>query len=69
MFRPEPEAAGGNGVMTTANRDGALDADKLRELASWYREFAERAASSVREARLRFAEDLEKEADLLEQTG
>ena len=55
--------------MTTANRDGALDADKLRELASWYREFAERAASSVREARLRFAEDLEKEADLLEQTG
>ena len=49
------------------NRVGALDADKLLELASWYREFAERAASSVREARLRFAEDLEKKAELLEQ--
>jgi len=45
---------------------GALDADKLRELASWYREFAERAGDSIRLARLRIAEDLEREANLLE---
>jgi len=52
-----------------SNKNGvcSLDADKLRELASWYREFAERAANTVREARLRIAEDLEKEAELLEQ--
>ena len=37
--------------------------EKLRELASWYRRFAERAGSSVIwEARLRMAEDLETEA-------
>ena len=38
-------------------------AEKLRELASWYREFAERAGSAViREARLRIADDLEVES-------
>jgi hypothetical protein len=47
------------------NQARALDADKLRELASWYREFAERAGDSIRQARLRIAEDLEHEADLL----
>jgi hypothetical protein len=45
---------------------GTLDADKLRELAAWYREFAERAEPTVREARLRIAEQLERDADLLE---
>ena len=45
---------------------GTLDAHKLRELAAWYREFAERAEPSVREARLRIAEQLERDADLLE---
>ena len=40
---------------------------KLRELASWYREFAERAGNPVIwEARLRTAQDLETEADHLE---
>jgi hypothetical protein len=40
------------------------DPSKLRELASWYREFAERTANSmIWEARLRTAEDLEAEAD------
>lgn len=40
--------------------------EKLLELASWYREFAERAGSTVIwEARLRMAEDLEAEADRL----
>jgi hypothetical protein len=53
--------------MITTNGVGALEPDKLRELASWYREFAERAATSVREARLRIAEDLENEAELLDQ--
>ena len=40
--------------------------EKLRELASWHRDFAERAGSTVIwEARLRMAEDLEVEADRL----
>jgi hypothetical protein len=39
-------------------------AEKLRKLATWYRDFAERAGSTVIwEARLRMAEDLEMEAD------
>lgn len=41
--------------------------EKLRELAAWYREFAEKAANpSIWEARLRMAEDLEEEANRLE---
>ena len=40
---------------------------KLRELAAWYREFAEKTGNpSIWEARLRMAEDLEHEAALLE---
>jgi hypothetical protein len=40
---------------------------KLRELAVWYREFAEKAANpSIWDARLRTAEDLELEAERLE---
>lgn len=43
------------------------DPDKLRKLASWYREFAERAGNPVVwEARLRTAEDLEAEAARVE---
>jgi len=45
-----------------------VDPTRLRALASWYREFAERAGNPVIwEARLRTAEDLEKEAGLVEQ--
>ena len=41
--------------------------DKLRRLAAWYREFAERAGSPwIWEARLRRAKDLEAEADRVE---
>ncbi len=41
---------------------------KLRELAAWYRDFAERAGDPwIWDARLRQADKLEKEADLLEQ--
>jgi hypothetical protein len=40
----------------------------LRTLAAWYREFAERAGNPVIwEARLRTAQDLEAEADQIEQ--
>lgn len=43
---------------------------KLRELASWYREFAERAGNPmIWEARLRTAQDLDKEADRIEQVS
>ena len=39
---------------------------ELRNLASWYREFAEKAATPwIWEARLLRADDLEREADLL----
>jgi type II secretory pathway component PulK len=40
---------------------------RLRELAQWYRDFAERAGNPVIwEARLRTAKELEQEADRLE---
>jgi hypothetical protein len=42
-------------------------AQKLRDLASWYREFAQRAWNqAIWYARLRTAEDLEREASSLE---
>jgi hypothetical protein len=41
--------------------------DKLRQLAAWYREFAERAGSPwIWEAWLRRAKDLETKADRVE---
>jgi hypothetical protein len=41
--------------------------DKLRKLASWYREFAERAGNpAIWEGRLRMAEDLDDEAERIE---
>jgi hypothetical protein len=43
--------------------------ERLRELAGWYREFAERTANpTIWDARLRTAEDLEAEAARLEKT-
>ena len=43
------------------------ESSKLRDLASWYREFAERAGNpAIWEARIRTAEDLEQKADSLE---
>ena len=45
------------------------DPTKLRELASWYREFADRAGNpTIWLSRLRTAEDLELQADLLDHT-
>ena len=44
------------------------DPNKLRKLAAWYRVFAERAANPmIWDARLRTAEDLDKEAGHIEQ--
>ena len=41
--------------------------DKLRELAAWYREFAERAGNpTIWESRLRTAEDLDAAAERIE---
>lgn len=42
---------------------------RLRDLASWYRQLAERAGNpAIWEARLRTAEDLEAQADLADRT-
>ena len=44
------------------------DPSKLRELASWYREFAERAGNPmIWDLRLRTADDLDAQADLIDQ--
>lgn len=44
------------------------DPEKLRELAAWYREFAEKTSNpAIWESRLWMAEDLEREASRLEQ--
>ena len=46
------------------------DPGKLRELASWYREFAERTGNpTIWDGRLRTAEDLEAEAASIEETS
>ena len=46
-----------------ADRPALAHCERLRQLASWYREFAERAGNpEIWEARLRTAEDLEAEA-------
>ena len=43
------------------------DSSKLRELASWYRDFAERTVNPmIWEARLHTAEDLEAKADRID---
>ena len=43
------------------------DPEKLRELAAWYREFAEQSGNpAIWDRRLRTAEDLETEANQLE---
>ena len=56
----------GETQMQDNDRTGLAEAEKLRELARWYREFAERAGSAtIWAARVRMAEDLEWEADSL----
>ena len=55
--------------MTIDLNDGRpQDPHRLREVAAWYREFAEKTGNpAIWEARLRTAEELEKEAARLEQ--
>ena len=55
-------------ILVTSFRAGAMeDPQKLRELAAWYREFAEKTGNpSIWESRLRMAEDLEQEAASIE---
>jgi hypothetical protein len=74
-MRSAATAAPGNaqahtGVSQGKRRKGAFSMDqaqKLRDLAAWYREFAERAENpAIWDARLRTAEELEKEAGYLE---
>jgi hypothetical protein len=48
----------------------ARQPERLRELASWYREYAERTGNpAIWDARIRTAEDLEAEAARLEGAG
>jgi hypothetical protein len=53
--------------MIAGEGDLARQPERLRELASWYREYAERTGNAaIWDARIRTAEDLEAEADRLE---
>src|SRR5438046_10751312 len=68
MIRLVRARIGGGRTLAMNRPIGAPDPDKLRELAAWYREFAERAGSSaISESRLRIAGELEEEADLFEE--
>jgi hypothetical protein len=64
-----PSSSNPPGSLLLLRETGALAAPgRLRELAGWYREFAERTGNpTIWEARLRTAEDLDAEADRLEQ--
>jgi hypothetical protein len=55
-------------LVFTTEVEPAIKARKLRELAMWYRAFAERAGNpAIWEARLRTAEDLDTEARRIDQ--
>ena len=56
-------------MQTVMSKDAAetRNPHRLRELASWYRELAERAGNpAIWEGRLRMAGDLDAEADRIE---
>jgi hypothetical protein len=62
----------GDDLMTTIDmNDGApQEPRRLREIATWYREIAERTGNpAIWEARLRTAAELEKEAARLEEAS
>jgi len=55
------------GLIESPRRVDMHESDKLSELASWYREFAERAGNpTIWEGRLRMAKDLDREAERIE---
>jgi hypothetical protein len=57
-------------MMSASEASHVKDARKLRELALWYRAFAERTANAtIWDARLRMADDLEMEAERMERDG
>jgi len=57
---------GGRLPMQDTDKPVALPPEKLRELAAWYRQFAERAGNpAILESRLRMATDLDQEAEQL----
>jgi hypothetical protein len=57
------------GFSKAQERVDVHDPERLRELASWYRGFAERAGNpTIWESRLRMAEDLDREAERIERT-
>jgi hypothetical protein len=54
-------------ISSAKRRVNMQNPDKLRELASWYREFAARAGNpAIWEGRLRMADDLDDEAERIE---
>jgi hypothetical protein len=54
-------------IVTRSRSKTVDDPAKLRELAAWYREFAEQSGNpAIWDGRLRTAEDLEAEASQLE---
>ena len=60
--RPTPANPVGIGVFRMPS--DRREAERLRELAIWYREFSERAGNpTIWESRLRMAEELERQAD------
>jgi hypothetical protein len=68
-LQTEPDPAQRQAIQSLLNEsEESLNAqDTLRELAGWYRSFAERAGSpAIWEARLHMAEDLEAEAERVE---
>jgi hypothetical protein len=63
----QPIVAVGRPLTREAPMIARREPQSLRDLAIWYREFAERTQNPrIWEARLRTAEDLEREADALE---
>jgi hypothetical protein len=60
----------GSSPAATSEPDLARTSDELRALASWYRDFAEQAGNPmIWDYRVSTAEDLERQAAVLEGTG
>jgi hypothetical protein len=67
LSRAKPPHRAESARSGTGGADAVNDPQKLRELASWYRAFAERTGNpTIWDARLRTAENLEAEAARLE---
>jgi hypothetical protein len=71
MSRPTGDFFKQTGLSYGEKRERGMDQSvKLRQLAAWYRDFAEKTANTaIWDARLRMAEDLELEAQRIERTN